>query len=108
MRLGRRLCANCFKIVESVERTAERFGGEYKLLFRGPGNVQVVLTCSSGHSWSIGMHSRKAKAWCQQCREDERAEQERRVLEEAERLQEERAAEQRRLQLEDLEASRSS
>ena len=39
MRLGRQLCANCFKIVDSVSRTASRFGGQYRVVVRRVGHV---------------------------------------------------------------------
>ena len=64
MRFGGRLCANCFKIVESLNRTADRHGGSVAVTVRGRGHVSAVLTCEAGHSWAVGMHSRRAKAWC--------------------------------------------
>lgn len=69
MRVDNKLCANCFKIYESVSKTAELNDGSFELIVRRQGKVELILTCSEGHKWSIGMHSRKAKNWCRQCKD---------------------------------------
>ena len=86
LRLDGRLCANCFKAHESVARTAEAHGGALKLVVRAPGHVVLQLSCSERHTWSLGLQSRKAKAWCRQCKEEQRAESARRQREHLERL----------------------
>ena len=45
LRLQGRLCANCFKIYESVQATAEAHGGTFKMHVRRPGKVELRLTC---------------------------------------------------------------
>jgi len=72
MHLDGKLCANCFKIYQSIDRTCEQHGGSFKLKERGRGKVEVVITCSNDHKWQVQMHSRKAKNWCRQCKDLER------------------------------------
>ena len=69
MRVDNKLCANCFKIHESVSHTAEANGGTFKMVVRRQGRVELILQCSESHKWSIGMQSRKAKNWCRQCKD---------------------------------------
>ena len=57
----------------------------------------MILTCSKGHSWKIGMQSRKAKNGCRQCKDESRVENARRQFEEQARQQEEQEQQQRRL-----------
>ena len=89
MKLSGKLCANCFKIVTSVSTTAERHEGSFKVLAKRPGNVQISLQCAQGHSWTIGMQSRKAKNWCRQCKDELRVEHDRLQQEELTRLHQE-------------------
>ena len=89
MRLDGKLCANCFKIYESVSRTAEAHGGSFRLVVRRPGSVSLELSCARGHHWSLGMQSRKAKNWCRSCKDEARAEQEREQEEHLHRFREE-------------------
>ena len=97
MRLDGKLCANCFKIVESVSRTAQAHGGMFKLVVRRPGQVILQLSCAQDHSWTIGMQSRKAKNWCRRCKEELRVEHERQQLERLEQLREEQLQSQQAL-----------
>lgn len=55
MRLNGKLCANCYKIHESVSRTVHQLGGTFNLVVKRPGAVELILTCSQGHTWKIGM-----------------------------------------------------
>jgi hypothetical protein len=97
MRLGGKLCANCFKIHESVSRTVAQFGGSFNLVVKAPGQVELILSCSQGHTWKIGMQSRKAKNGCRQCKDDLRVENARRQFEEQAREREEQERQQREL-----------
>ena len=97
MRLGGKLCANCFKVHESVARTAEAHGGSFRLIVRRPGSVSLRLSCARGHSWTLDMKSRPAKNWCRRCREEDHAEQQREQLAHLERLREEQRRAQQRL-----------
>lgn len=78
MHQGGRLCANCNKIFLSVESSVERFGGSFKMVVRRLGKVELVLSCAQGHSWVIGMQSKRAKNGCRQCKDLARAEEARR------------------------------
>jgi hypothetical protein len=89
MRLGGKLCANCYKIHESVSRTVRQFGGSFDLVVKRPGQVELILCCGQGHTWTIGMQSRKAKNGCRQCKDQSRVENARRQFEEQARLREE-------------------
>lgn len=95
MRLGGKLCANCFKIHESVQRTVQQFGGTFNLVVKRPGQVDLILSCSQGHTWRIGMQSRKAKNGCRQCKDQSRVENARRQFEEQAREREEQERQQR-------------
>lgn len=70
LKLGGRLCTNCNKIVESVQATVLRHQGSCRVVFRHPGNVEMLIRCQGGHEWSVGMQSRKAKSWCRVCRDE--------------------------------------
>lgn len=72
MHLHGKLCANCFKIHESVRRTVEMYEGSFYMKVISPGNIHFKLKCAEGHNWTIGMESRKAKNWCKVCKEDAR------------------------------------
>lgn len=69
MHVGGKLCANCFKIHESIKRTVEMHEGTFKMKVVGAGKVHMKLKCAEGHEWTIGMQSRKAKNWCKVCKE---------------------------------------
>jgi len=72
MHFSGKLCANCFKIHESVRRTVEMHQGTFHMKVISPGNIHFKLKCAEGHNWTIGMESRKAKNWCKVCKEDAR------------------------------------
>lgn len=67
------------------------------MIVRRVGKVELLLTCSMQHTWKIGMHSRKAKNGCRQCKDHLRAENARRQFEEQARLQEIQEQRQRQL-----------
>jgi hypothetical protein len=95
MRLSGKLCANCYKIHESVARTVLQFGGTFNLVVKRPGQVELILYCPKGHTWQIGMQSRKAKNGCRQCKDESRVENARRQFEEQARDREEQERQQR-------------
>lgn len=97
MRLGGKLCANCFKIHESVSRTVHQFGGTFNLVIKQQGYVEFILACPQGHTWRIGMQSRKAKNGCRQCKDQNRVENARRQFEEQARERQEQERQQRAL-----------
>ena len=97
MRLSGKLCANCFKIHESVARTVHLFGGTFNLVVKRPGHVELILSCPQGHTWQIGMQSRKAKNGCRQCKDECRVENARRQFEEQALEREEQERQQREL-----------
>lgn len=74
MHVGGKLCANCFKIHESIKRTVEMCDGTFQMRVIRPGKVHMKLKCAQGHEWTIGMQSRKAKNWCRVCKDEMREE----------------------------------
>jgi len=94
MHLNGKLCANCFKIYQSIDRTCEQNEGSFRLSVKSPGKVEVVIICSQNHKWRIGMQSRKVKNWCRQCKDQERAEASRIQIERLNQLREEQARQQ--------------
>lgn len=89
MHVGGKLCANCFKIHESIKRTTQICGGTFQMKVIRPGKVHIKLVCAQGHDWTIGMQSRKAKNWCKVCKIEMREENQRMHFE---RLQQQRTA----------------
>lgn len=56
------------------------------MIVKSLGHVTLELQCSEGHTWTIGMESRKAKNWCRPCKDNLRVHQEQRQLEELLRI----------------------
>lgn len=99
LRLSGRLCANCFKIHQSVALTASRHHGSFRMRVHRPGRVVLLLECERGHHWEAPFHSRRAKNWCRACKDETRVQAQREQLEEA-RVRREQLHRQQQLLLE--------